>query len=131
MRKIALDTNIAVDLLNGQPETIERLQKVNIYYLPITVCGELLFGAMNSKNRTSNLRRFKAFIGTCKILNTTIAVAIEYAAIRSQLKKDGTPIPENDIWIAATCRVNKITLASRDKHFDHIGNLKLLKIEQS
>ncbi len=128
MKRIALDTNIAVDILNGSQETIERLEKYDVYYLPIVVCGELLFGAMNSKRKTSNIKKFKGFIKTCKTLNTNSVISEEYANIRLKLKENGTPIPENDIWIASICSINKIPLATRDKHFKNIEKIKIVKL---
>lgn len=128
MKKIALDTNVAIDILNGKLEVIERLEKFEIYCLPITVCGELLFGALNSKRKESNIKTFKAFLKSCKILNTNSLVAEEYAYIRLKLKEKRTPIPENDIWIASICSTNKITLATRDKHFDNVENLEIYNI---
>jgi len=128
MKRIALDTNIAVDILNGKEETLKKLSKYDIFYLPITVCGELLFGALNSNRKKRNEKTFKAFIKKCKILNSNILISEEYASIRLELKKKGTPIPENDIWIAAICKVNKIPLITRDFHFKNIDNIKLVKI---
>jgi len=126
MKRIALDTNIVVEILNGNNDTIERLQKFDIFYLPITVCGELLFGAKNSKKKKTNEKKFKAFIKSCKILNSNILIAEEYANIRLELKGKGNPIPENDIWIASICKINNIPIATRDKHFKNIDGLKIV-----
>jgi len=126
MKRIALDTNIAVEILNENQDTIERLQKFNVLYLPITVCGELLFGAKNSKRSKSNEKNLKILIKSCKILNSNILIAEEYANIRLELKGKGNPIPENDIWIAAICKVNNIPIATRDKHFKNIDGLKIV-----
>jgi len=126
--KIALDTNIAVEVLNNNGDIIQKLKKYQQIYLPATVCGELLFGAKNSGKKQENERKFQSFINACKILNINKLIAEEYAEIRKTLKDMGNPIPENDIWIAATCKVNQIPLASRDKHFEKIAFLDLLKI---
>jgi len=126
MKRIALDTNIAVEILNGNQDTIERLQKFDALYLPITVCGELLFGAKNSKKSKTNEKKLKAFMKSCKTLNSNILIAEEYANIRLELKGKGNPIPENDIWIAAICKVNNIPIATRDKHFKNIDGLKIV-----
>ena len=45
--------------------------------------------------------------------------------VRKELKDKGTPIPENDIWIAATCMIYEIPLATNDKHFNNIIGLTL------
>ena len=85
-------------------------------------------GAKNSSRKKENEKKFNDFIQSCVILNSNSLVAEEYAQIRKGLKDKGKPIPENDIWIAAICKVNEIPLATRDKHFKNIINLKMVKI---
>jgi len=126
---LALDTNIAIDILNGKGEIANLCFKYYPIYLPIIVCGELLFGAINSGRSEINLSKYKDFIDDNQILNTTSIVSIEYANIRKFLKDLGSPIPENDIWIAAICISYDITLITRDKHFRNIRNLDLILIE--
>ena len=125
MDTTALDTNIAIDLLNGNNDILHKYQKYATLYLPVTVCGELLYGAINSNNSKKNLVKYRGFISNCTILNINSAIAEQYAAIRKGLKEKGTPIPENDIWIAATCMVYEIPLGTNDKHFSNIEGLKL------
>ena len=128
MQQIALDTNIAIDLLNGNQDLLERLGTFDLLCLPVTVCGELLFGALNSGRPEENLQRFKAFIDACEVLNSNVVVAEEYSIIRKALKEIGRPIPENDIWIAAICQVNEIPLLTKDKHFSHIEGMVLIDL---
>ncbi len=128
MKRIIIDTNIAIEVLNGKEETIKKLEKYDVICLPIIVCGELLYGAKNSKKAEQNEKKFKGFIENCVILNTNSLIATEYAQIRKNLKDKGKPIPENDIWIAAICLMNDIPLATRDKHFKNIGKLRLARV---
>jgi len=126
MKKIALDTNIAIGLLNDDDEIIEQVLPYNNFYLPITVCGELLFGALNSAKKDNNSRKVNKLIKSCKILNTNMNVAKSYSEIRLHLKQAGRPIPENDIWIAAICSVYKIPLLTKDQHFNFVKELKVV-----
>jgi len=126
MKKIALDTNIAIGLLNDDLKIVEQVQPYGNFYLPVTVCGELLFGALNSVKKNSNLKKVNKLIQSCKILHTNMLIAESYAKIRLNLKQLGKPIPENDIRIAAICRVNKIPLLTKDKHFSFVEALKLV-----
>jgi tRNA(fMet)-specific endonuclease VapC len=123
MKKIALDTNIAVDLLNGKQDIVAAVGQFTFICVPVTVCGELLFGAKNSGRPKSNESKYINFISSCIILETNILVAEKYAEIRLNLKKKGKPIPENDIWIAAICIVNDMPLFTRDAHFLNIDDL--------
>jgi len=125
MNPIALDTNIAIDLLNGKDDVIQKYEKYLSIYLPVTVCGELLFGTLNSENSKINLLKYLSFISVRIILEIDFTIAEQYASIRKRLKDLGTPIPENDIWIAATCMVHEMQLATNDKHFSKIEGLKL------
>jgi len=126
LKRIALDTNIVIDFFKNKNETIDLLREYDVHYLPITVCGELLFGAINSERKQQNLKRTKQFFKTCKILNNTMEVANTYAEIRFDLRKKGKPIPENDIWIAASCLVNNLPLFTKDAHFSYIDKLKVV-----
>ncbi len=125
--RLALDTNIVIDILNDNQTIIKRYIDYHQIYLPYVVCGELLFGAINSSKPKQNLKNFRAFINRCTILNSNYPVAEAYANIRKELKEQGKPIPENDIWIAAACIVYEVPLATRDRHFEYIPGLDLAK----
>lgn len=128
MNTIALDTNVVVDILNGKQAVRTLLQQFEVVCLPVTVSGELLFGAKNSANRSRNEERYQAFIASCVLLDTNALVADTYAEIRLQLKQAGRPIPENDIWIAALCVAYDVPLLSRDQHFEYVAGLRLQKL---
>ena len=125
---VALDTNIAVDILNGRPAVLDLLMQFEVICLPVTASGELLFGAKNSAQRLRNEPRYQAFIASCILLETNALVAETYAEIRLQLKKAGRPIPENDSWIAAACLSYDVPLFSHDQHFDYVAGLRLQRI---
>lgn len=129
--KIALDTNIVIDIFNNKRSIIGFLQDYQEIYLPVTVCGELLFGAVNSTKSRDNEHKCRQFINRCNVLNINELVAEEYARTRKKLKDKGRPIPENDIWIAATCIVNDVPLATLDSDFKHITELIVVTVTQS
>lgn len=128
MKSIALDTNIAIGVLNGNKDILNKVQNYEVIFLPVTVSGELLFGAKNSAQRKTNLKKFRSFIGDCEILEINNLVAEAYSDIRLDLKQKGKPIPENDIWIAAICIIHGIPLLTNDKHFKEIKGLKAVRI---
>ncbi|MGB8297405.1 MAG: hypothetical protein WCG85_18415 [Polyangia bacterium] len=47
----------------------------------------------------------------------------QYASLYRQLRRQGTPIPTNDIWSAALVLQHGLTLHARDRHFDHLAQL--------
>lgn len=124
--KIALDTNVVIDIFNNKHDVITLLNNYQTIYLPVTVCGELLFGAKNSARSQENEQKCHDFISNCNLLNINELVAEVYATTRKVLKRKGKPIPENDIWIAATCIVNNIPLATFDSDFSYINELIII-----
>lgn len=72
-----------------------------------------------------NVERVDDFARTTTILECDLATAQEYGAIRALLRAAGRPIPENDVWIAATARQHGLTLATRDAHFAHVPALQI------
>lgn len=49
--------------------------------------------------------------------------SFQYAEIVAELRRAGTPIPTNDIWIAATAARNGATVLTCDDHFERIGRV--------
>jgi tRNA(fMet)-specific endonuclease VapC len=61
------------------------------------------------------------------VLSPGLTTADHYGQIRAALAKAGTPIPENDIWIAAIAQEHQLPVAARDPHFDRVPGLQVLK----
>lgn len=53
----------------------------------------------------------------------TPETALQYGRIKQRLRRRGRPIPENDLWIAATAIQHQLVLASRDDHFTEVEGL--------
>lgn len=116
----AFDTNIIADVFRNKGESPKKILDYTDIYLPLVVTGELLFGAYISANPAKTLQQVQDFISTSKVLFPQSDVAENYAQIRKHLKEKGTPIPENDIWIAATAHAFGLKLVTKDKHFAQI-----------
>lgn len=123
--KISLDTNIVIRLFKNDPLVLQKLASNISIYLTVPVIAELLYGAENSARREENLTNYNKFIDACNILTITRGTAEQYSKIRMQLKKQGNPIPENDLWIAASCIENQMSLITDDGHFETIEKLTL------
>jgi tRNA(fMet)-specific endonuclease VapC len=122
--KTLVDTNILIDFFNGNSSFQKKLEKLRVF-VPAIVLGELYFGAEKSKNIRKNLRKIDDFFEFCTILEVNSITAKFYAQIKKSLQKAGRPIPENDIWIAAIAFQHKLSLATNDKHFAFVKNLKI------
>ena len=118
-----LDSNIAVAALNGHREVKRRIQVARSIILPFPVVGELLFGAAKSSKAEENLRAYRRFIDAAEIHQSDPDTLDMYAQVKLQLRKQGTPIPENDIWIAACALQSGVTLVTQDQHFRYLPQL--------
>lgn len=121
--RLALDTNIAIGVLNAAGESGIPSEHHADWVLPVQVIGELRFGALKSNRTLENLAKVNALVESCAVLDTTSATAAAYAQVRRQLQRIGRPIPENDLWIAAACLEHGIPLATADGHFDEVEGL--------
>jgi tRNA(fMet)-specific endonuclease VapC len=94
-------------------------------FIPSIVIGELFYGVEQSSKRNENRARIDLLVKIFDVLECDTDTARLYGKIKSELKGNGTPIPENDIWIAAQARQHDLVLVTRDKHFDGITGLTL------
>lgn len=121
--RVLLDTSAAAALLRGDPGVGEALKASDEVYTSIVVVGELLYGARHSKNAASNLEHVAAFAAAIVVLPADEETADVYARIKQTLRTKGRPIPDNDLWIAATAIQHRLALMNRDAHFDEIDEL--------
>ncbi len=120
-----LDTNIIINLFRAHQPTVEFVKKLNPINIPVTVVGELYYGAENSNKPEIHKNQTEAFIKECNVLMIDEGTALVYGRIKTELKKAGTPIPENDIWIGALAEQHGLTLVTSDSHFEKIETLEL------
>lgn len=116
------DTNRYVDLCKGVVETVAILEDAEAIMLPFVVLGELRAGFANGRRQAENeqiLRRFLLKEGV-RLLLADDQTTHHYASVFRQLRKQGTPIPTNDMWLAALVLQHNLVLHARDKHFDHL-----------
>ena len=81
----------------------------------------------NSTNLQSNRDRLEASVSRGKFLDCDKQTAARYGSIKTELRKKGKPIPDNDIWIAASALQHSLLLATRDGHFDQVDGIIIAK----
>lgn len=123
--KFLLDTNIIVDLLNGEVSIADKIDKAKEIHIPIIVIGELYYGALYPTHVQKNTNAIKILTSNYSVLQIDEATTIVYGNIKAELRKKGNPIPENDIWIAAIAQRYSLYLATRDKHFKQIESIQI------
>ncbi len=123
--RLALDTNRYTDLCRGEKSVIETVERADEVLLPFIVVGELRAGfAVGSQGPRNEavLPRFLLKPGVA-ILYADEQTTHHYANVYRQLRKQGTPIPTNDMWIAALALQHSLVLCARDAHFDALAQL--------
>ena len=117
----AVDTNAVIQLLNRSLHP--RVLGFDEILVPKIVVGELLFGAHNSDRVEDNRRRVFSFLNRVSLLDIDTEIADLYGRIKAQLRRNGKPIPQNDVWIAATAMRHGLPLVTDDQHFERIEGL--------
>jgi len=123
--KRCIDTCAYSRLMLGHPPLQACLEEADIVIVPAVVLGELHagFGAgARSRENEEHLQTLLESPGV-RIQDVTWDVARRYAVIVNHLRRKGTPIPTNDIWIAATAVELGARLVTYDTHFEKIPGL--------
>ncbi len=123
--RLALDTNRYVDLCNGRAQTAELVATAEEVLLPFIVVAELRAGFSIGRRSAENERVLRLFLlkSGVRALYADEQTTHHYAAVFRQLRRQSTPIPTNDIWIAALVLQNDLALHARDKHFDELPQI--------
>lgn len=130
--RLLLDTNAYTALLRGDRRIAEELERAEAILLSPIVLGELYDGFRNGQRNAENraiLARFRAK-PRCILVPVTDSTAEWFAEIKRILRKKGEPIPQNDIWIAASCMEHGARVLSLDRHFAAIDGLLRVEIAE-
>jgi tRNA(fMet)-specific endonuclease VapC len=121
-----LDTNGLSAVADGEPALEPILREATQIAVPVIVLGEYRYGVRQSRDRQRYEQWLAESLPKFRILDVDEQTAVSYAAVRGELKRAGTPIPSNDVWIAALCRQHSLPLLSRDRHFDAVPGIRRL-----
>jgi tRNA(fMet)-specific endonuclease VapC len=121
---LILDTNGLSAMAEGDPGVALFLQQATEIMLPVIALGEYRYGIRQSRRGARYEQWLIEVLGCCRVLVVDETTATVYADIRSELRRAGRPIPENDIWIAALARQHSLPLLSRDQHFDLVAGVQ-------
>ena len=126
--RIAIDTNRYVDFAKGVPEAMKWFRRADEILVPFIVLGELRAGFAGGGRAGENEANLTRFLDSRRV---GLVLADEdtthhYARLFHQLRRQGTPIPTNDLWIAALVVQHELHLFARDAHFDHLPQIPRL-----
>jgi predicted nucleic acid-binding protein len=127
MNRILVDTNIYSGALRGDPGIVRILRQAEHIGMNAISIGELLSGFKGGTREGENRRELGIFLDSPRVVLYPIDehTANYYCLILHQLRRRGTPIPTNDIWIAATAFQHGLELCTLDQHFSKIEGLLL------
>jgi tRNA(fMet)-specific endonuclease VapC len=127
--RLALDTSGYAEMCRGEPRVVGAVEEATEVFLPFVALGELRAGFGVGSRTVENERVLSRFLALpdVKVLHADDGTTHHYAALFLQLRRQGTPIPTNDLWIAALALQHDLLLCARDRHFDHVPQLKRLE----
>lgn len=127
MKNILLDTNAYVRFLRGDEKIMTYLAQADRVYMSVFVLGELFAGFKAGSKEKDNKQLLERFLlkPTVSVLEATIETADIFGLIMASLRKSGTPVPINDVWIAAHSLETGSVLVTYDDHFAQIPGLRL------
>jgi tRNA(fMet)-specific endonuclease VapC len=127
VKRIVLDTNVYTRLLAGDEKVLNAIGTAETVYMSIFVLGELYAGFAGGTKKNSNQDALDRFLRkpTVKVLNATSETAKVFGIVKQELRIAGTPLPINDVWIAAHTLETGSILITYDLHFKKIGGLRL------
>jgi len=123
--KLLIDTNCYSDFVRGDKSVTECLVEADRIYVPFVVLAELRAGFRCGKFSEKNEAVLSKFLSNprVEVLYADSQTPFAYAEIFAQLRMKGTPIPTNDIWIAALAVQHSLPLCSRDAHFANLPQI--------
>jgi tRNA(fMet)-specific endonuclease VapC len=123
--KILIDTSAYVGFKRNVTDIVNIIVNAELILFSPIVLGELLFGFRAGKRYNKNMAELELFLDNeaVELVRIGKTTSDRYSRIAAQLKRRGTPIPTNDIWIAAQTMESGAELITADRHFDKIPGL--------
>ncbi|MDE2763128.1 MAG: type II toxin-antitoxin system VapC family toxin [Gemmatimonadota bacterium] len=126
MTRYCLDTSAYISFMRGDAAAVEAIDGASWIGFPVIALGELYTGHSLTGNRPAELQRMRDFLAhpVVEIIAADNEVARAYGRLVAELRKAGTPLPTNDIWIAACAARTSSVVLTHDAHFtciDRVG----------
>ena len=119
MMRVLLDTSAYVAMKIGHPGVASLVRQASEIHVNTIVLGELYAGFRGGNREARNIAQLHDFLSSprVEVADLDQETAVRYGVIRNTLKRNGTPIPTNDIWIAATAMQHGLEVVTLDRHF--------------
>jgi tRNA(fMet)-specific endonuclease VapC len=129
--RVLVDTSAYAAFLRDQPAVRAAVQQASEIFLNAIVLGELRSGFLKGGRAKQNEARLQQFLASsrCTVLVIDIDTAERYAVIHDYLRREGTPVSPNDLWIAASAAQHGLRLLTLDGDFARIPHVLVDKFE--
>jgi len=119
MIRVMLDTSAYSAFARGHDQIKGALQEADEIWVSAVVLGELRAGFRCGTRRAENERDLSRFLSSPRVAVADVVeeTAVRYAEILAFLREAGTPVPTNDIWIAAGAMEHGLRLVTTDAHY--------------
>lgn len=127
MTKIVLDTNAYSEFMSGNSVVFDYIIESETVYLSTVMIGELFAGFRGGNRYKQNKDELNVFLNKegVRVLPVTVETSEIFGEIKDGLKKRGSMIPLNDIWIAAHTVETGSKLITFDSHFKQVSGLRI------
>lgn len=126
--RLLIDSNRFIDFCAGESEVVDAFEQAALLVVPFVVLAEIRVGAHSLRRGDTQVRILGELLQQqgVRVAHSSDTTTHHYAMLYARLKKAGTPIPTNDIWIAALAIEHSLVLYSRDAHFDRFPDIPRL-----
>lgn len=131
MNGLVLDTNVLIDLFEGECTLPTEFSCYERILIPSIVIGEYRAGLFPTKNGDVNRRKLEAYLDNAAVVESPVTprTAELYAKVYQALRKNGRLIPQNDMWIAASALEHGADIVTKsDEHFKAVPMLTVITI---
>ena len=117
--RVILDTSAYSSYLRGNSEITLSIQRADDIFLNPVILGELLAGFIVGKSEKKNRQILEEFLSSPRVMVLAIdeGTSERYAVIMNHLRKEGTPIPTNNLWISASAMQHGLKVVTTDRHY--------------
>lgn len=131
MTAFCLDTSAYSHFKRGDERAVEAIARARRIAVPVVVLGELRSGFFGGRKALINEQELKAFLDSpvVDVLDVDEPASIIYAEVVQQLRRAGTPLPSNDIWVAALAAREGLPVLTYDVHFRAIPRVGVRLLE--
>lgn len=131
MSRYCLDTTAYSQFQRGHAEVTELIDQAKWVGLPSVAIGELWMGFVQGRHIRKNQELLEAFLAHPLVEEIRVGGSVPrlYGEIAVDLRRQGTPIPTNDIWIAACAAATGSTVLTFDGHFRSVSRVGHIVLE--